>query len=394
MKSLRFLSMVLFLALTASAQPVTDYVKIQPSAYQTPKQSKTTVQAATPREGEIATRFAPVFYQALGDNKRADYITNFDFDGDWRGDNNWAHTDDRSFPLKAYVYYSVVETETHYFIHYAVFHARDYKGGEHGTIISELIREGAKRAGKYDPTGIAEESALAHENDMEGCLVVVAKNGSALDKGEVVFLETLRHNTIAKYAIETSEKGAETLRTREGRPLLYIEPKGHGILALTSDKQTWNKDVLVYESAGRADDPEKVEARPVGYQLLPLQTTLWPRAREGVNDMYGQVQDYGEVTIKLVTAGNRGTELKTQLRQIGVAFVGKVGGLNMARPPWGWFDRSKREETLGVWFFDPATTIKRDFRLDESFSTAYLRAPFWAVVDKPSTKKGAGAGKR
>ena len=38
---------------------------------------------------EVAARFAPVFYQALGDKPRSDYITNFDFDGDWRGDNNW-----------------------------------------------------------------------------------------------------------------------------------------------------------------------------------------------------------------------------------------------------------------------------------------------------------------
>jgi hypothetical protein len=355
------------------------------------KLAKATIQSPDKRESEIAARFAPVFYQALGENKRADYITNFDFDGDWRGDNNWVHTNDTSFPLKAYVYYSLVETETHYFIHYAVFHGRDYKGGERkGLIISELMREGAKRAGKYDPTGIAEESALAHENDMEGCLVVVARNGTDIDRAKVVFLETLRHNTIAKYAVGTSgENVNEGLRIQEGRPLLYIEPKGHGILALATDKQNLNRDMLIYECTGQAADPEKVEGRSIGYELLPLQTTLWPRARQGVNATYGQTQDYGEVTIKLSQAGGSETQLKTQLRQIGVAFVGKVGGLNMARPPWGWFDRSRREETLGLWFFDPAATIKRDFRLDEGFSTAYLRVPFWAVAGEAPTGKSA-----
>ena len=82
------------------------------------------------REREIAAAFAPTFYQALGDKPRSDYITNFDFDGDWRGDNNWEHTDDKNFPLRAYIYYSVSETQTHFLIHYAVFHPRDYKGGE------------------------------------------------------------------------------------------------------------------------------------------------------------------------------------------------------------------------------------------------------------------------
>jgi len=344
------------------------------------------------RESEIASRFAPVFHQALGENRRADYITNFDFDGDWRGDNNWAHTNDASFPMKAYVYYSLVETETHYFIHYAVFHGRDYKGGERkGAILSELMREGAKRAGKYDPTGIAEESALAHENDMEGCLVVVAKTEG--EPGEVVFLETLRHNTITKYSLE-SRKDSETLRLKDGRPLLYIEPKGHGVLALTNDNQTANRDLLIYECTGRAEDPERIEATTIGYKLLPIRTTLWARARDGVSTTYGQTQDFGEVTIRLAKADHQENELKVELNQIGVAFVGKVGGLNMARPPWGWFDRSRREQTLGVWFFDPASTIKRDFRLPESFSIAYLHRPFWAEGGKILTEKSERTGKR
>lgn len=350
-----------------------------PSAARTSAPAKKSVATIAKREHEIAARFAPVFYQALGDNKRADYITNFDFDGDWRGDNNWVHTNDRHFPMKAYVYYAAVETATHYFIHYAVFHARDYKGGERkGAILSELIREGAKRAGKYDPTGIAEESALAHENDMEGCLIVVAKNGNDLNRAKAVFVETLRHNTLAKYSAgETSEKDSKSFRTEDERPLLYVEPKGHGIEALTGEKQTAKKDVLVYKVADRAGNPEKANAEAVGYELVPLQTTLWAHALEGVGAIYGETHDYGEVTIML-QSGDRVSELRTQLQNIGVAFVGKVGGLNMARPPWGWFDRGNREGTLGVWFFDPATTIKRDFHLEESFATAYLHPPFWA----------------
>src|SRR5678816_1978885 len=63
---------------------------------------------------EVAARFAPIFYQALGDKPRSDYITNFDFDGDWRGDNNWENGGNESIPLNAYIYYSVAETSTHY----------------------------------------------------------------------------------------------------------------------------------------------------------------------------------------------------------------------------------------------------------------------------------------
>jgi hypothetical protein len=112
------------------------------------------------RDLEIAAHFAPVFYQGLGDKRRHDYITNFDFDGDWRGDNNWNNSNDERFPLRAFVYYGVSETPTHFLIHYAVFHPRDYKGGSgaRGAILSEIIREGVRRGGRYDPDGTLRRS--------------------------------------------------------------------------------------------------------------------------------------------------------------------------------------------------------------------------------------------
>src|SRR5882724_12199344 len=146
-------------------------------------QTKPTATQKVPHEVEIAARFAPVFYQALGDTPRSDYITNFDFDGDWRGDNNWDHADKKEFSLKAYVYYAISETGSHFFIHYAVFHPRDYKGGERkGLILSEIIREGTKRGAEHDPTGLMAEAGVAHENDMEGVLIVVAKKGKNPDR--------------------------------------------------------------------------------------------------------------------------------------------------------------------------------------------------------------------
>src|SRR5262249_51605176 len=89
-------------------------------AFTLPAFAQNTVPKA-PNPQLIAERFAPEFHQGLGDHPRFDYITNFDFDGNWRGDDNWAHADDQKFPLKAYVYYSVIETKTHYFLHYAAF---------------------------------------------------------------------------------------------------------------------------------------------------------------------------------------------------------------------------------------------------------------------------------
>jgi hypothetical protein len=338
------------------------------------------------RDHEIASQFAPVFRQGLGDKQRHDYITNFDFDGDWRGDNNWDNADDTRFPQRAYVYYAVSETPTHFFIHYAVFHPRDYKGGAGGAILSEIIREGVRLGGRYDPTGLSNEAVLAHENDMEGCLVVAAKAGGELKRARVVFVETLAHDRFLKYVPE-GEEGArsfDAVRLESGRPELYVEAKGHGVFAFDGDeKQTPSNGSLVYVFAGRADDPEKSSAGEIGYALLPISTTLWPRAHGGINQTFGVVFQYGARSFSAAqTRAGAAMRRSVDLGNLGAAFRGNKGAPNAARPPWGWFDRSDGQQARGEWFFDPAATIKRHFRMDDGFSVAYTHAPFLGVSRK------------
>lgn len=336
---------------------------------------------------EIAARFAPVFYQALGDKRRSDYITSFDFDGDWRGDNNWKNADDPKFALLGYIYYAVSETQTHYFIHYAVFHPRDYKGGEkRGVLLSDLLREGVKLAGKNDPTGLAAEATAAHENDMEGALVVAEKSGSDLSRSKVVYVETLHHNMFTPYALAESRSNVSGVFKKDGESvLLYVEPKGHGIEAYSADeKQTGGKEFLIYKFTGKAGDPEKRTEGPVDYDLLPIATTLWPRARADAraidkNITYGAFNDYGSVTINVLDAKGKTVPKKIAIGKMASAFLGTTGGINMARPPWAWFSNNDRKVPLGQWFFDPATTIKRDFALPNTFSTTYTRPPSWVA---------------
>ena len=317
---------------------------------------------------EIAARFAPDFLQALGDDPRSDYITNFDFDGDWRGDNNWQNAADARFPLRAYVYYSVAETDTHFFVHYALFHPRDYKGGGAGPLLSEAIREGVRRGGRYDPTGVSGGAVLAHENDMEGCLVVA--------------VQTLAHDRFLSYAPE-GEGAASDGRVRlEGlRAQLYVEPKGHGVTALAdaAEARASRAAPLLYKFAGRADDPEQKREGEVGYELVPLGTTLWPRARKGLNETFGLLTDYGVFIINTRDARGRAVARKASVGKVGSAFNGKVGARHAARPPWGWFDRAERDARPGEWFFDPAAHVKRRYGLGPELSTTYLHAPLLGV---------------
>jgi len=332
------------------------------------------------RDQEIAARFAPIFHQALGPAPRYDYITRFDFDGDWRGDNNWVNAEGRRFPLKASIYYAVFETQTHFFIHYAVFHPRDYKGGEkRGALLSEVIRLGVGLGGQYDPTGRAAEAVMAHENDLEGAVVVAEKNGPDPGKARLMLVETLAHNAYLKYAPEGSSAGTGEPVTVTGvRPHLFVESKGHGISAWRDDalqRKQAESGFLVYTYTGKSDDPESTQSGSLGYDLLSTYETFWRNARAGQGEAFGAAHDYGVVTVR-VASGSTQTERYIRLGNRGSALNGKVGAANMSRPPWGWFDGEDRGRPLGEWFLQPAETIRRHWNLPEAFSTTYTYNPF------------------
>ena len=334
------------------------------------------------RDREIAARFAPVFHQALGPAPRFDYITNFDFDGDWRGDNNWNNAEDRRHPLKAYVYYSVFESRTHFFIHYAAFHPRDYKGGEkRGALLSEAMRIGVNLGGQYDPTGRAGEAVMAHENDLEGALVVAEKDGDDPANARLTLVETLAHNNYLKYVPAGSAIAGEPVQVEGVRPHLFIESKGHGIEAWHDDplqRKFAEKGFLVYRFTGAAEDPDQSGNGSVGYDLVPTFETLWSRSRSGKNETCGDEHDYGIVAVRL-NEGTEEVERHIRLGVLGSALNGVVGAANMSRPPWGWFDGEDRARPLGEWFLLPAETVRRRWKLAESFSTTYTYHPFFGL---------------
>ncbi|MBS1808239.1 MAG: hypothetical protein JST84_08620 [Acidobacteria bacterium] len=330
---------------------------------------------------KIAAQFAPVIYQGLGDQPRFDYITNFDFDGDWKGDNNWVNAGGKTYPLRAYVYFSVIETATHYFVHYAAFHPRDYKGGlGKSTLLDVLIKEGVRRAGK-DPTGLADDVALSHENDLEGCLVVAEKHGDDLSQAVVQYVETMAHNRYIKLRPANTSAGAVVQMTAQ-HPQLFAEPKGHGITQyIGSREQLKNspRGTLVYSYIGNAENPETMRGDAVGYDLVPMYETLWQKAQAGENDTFGEAADFQDFKVEMRKLDGSNTDIERKIGKIGAAFRGTVGFKNKARPPWGWFDDTEKDRPRGEWFFHPAAVIARHFNLDQNFALAYLYHPYLQI---------------
>ncbi|MGH7152064.1 MAG: hypothetical protein ACREIU_15270, partial [Planctomycetota bacterium] len=165
------------------------------------------------RHLEVATRFAPIVLQETHPRRgREDLPSNFDFDGDLVGRDNWEDFD--RFRLVPTVYYALLGTETHLFLTYHLFHARDWSPF---------------------PLGLQD----THENDGENLQVVVEKAS-----GLPVLLYTQAHFRGRAYANDRARFGDGEERIRGGVLLLdgegtpepggtqvavFVESQGHGI---------------------------------------------------------------------------------------------------------------------------------------------------------------------
>jgi hypothetical protein len=308
--------------------------------------------AAGPSDFEIAFAHAPVHYQDTDDSRpKADYITLFNYDGDWRANNNWDHLN--NFPLPAHVYYSVVETCTHWFIGYAFFHPQDWTDG---TVDQE------------------------HENDMEGSLAVVRKFGPSGPRlGRLEAIVTTVHSDFYSYVPSGSpfQNGAEdidgtlTLATFAGswRPQTSQEAKGHPLKAWPYagdfDGLDARDGIIYYPSKDTSEVPSSGNDRSVKYQLESFFAPggLWAR----------QLTEADLPTAQTVTFFQWGRFGGDKSDGCGKGRLTVVCATNSANPPWRWDDNDDGPVYPGEMALDPAHLVERYFSNLGAFSTKYLR---------------------
>jgi hypothetical protein len=307
-----------------------------------------TVAAENADHRRLAEHYAPVVFQESRSTV-LDFITRFDYDGDWRGDNNWRNA--YLFDLPGYAYYSVIESTSHYFITYAFYHPRDYT------------------ARPYE--GFAPKTE--HENDMEGCTVTIEKDGTAF--GQVVLLETLAHDVFYKYDNRDNRRvSAGSLKLDgsiafvDGRPAIFIEAEGHGVKAaarsVTSAAQAPAGGAaasfpgIVYRYTGTASVPESNRDPRATYDLISIEDTIWAH-RFDVGSTFCCADSYA------MAGGAR--------VNIGSAFNGPVGGC-AAKPPWGW-DQADDRIGRGDWFRDPLKAYPTQVRI-QNFGGTYVHNPY------------------
>jgi hypothetical protein len=359
--------------------------------------------ATDPWHEELARRWAPCIFQAVETGTanplgRYDFFTRADFDGDTRGGDNWENADDKrkmEYPLLPYVYYSVIETRTHYYITYSIFHPRDWRW--------YLTAQAA---------GGGEPLPATHENDMESATFVILKDGGY---GKLRLIGTVCHlqnycfvNDVAirpkPWAWDISS-GEIQVTFFEGRPCLFLEAGGHGVggvrralgesetgtytlggkhydfesgagvLYVCSDDadyvpvaepaiggsaMTWDaaQDHVGRSVGAEAPGTSRATVSPVErdpgsectvgavceYQLIPLLTTLWSLRQDvGGAGMFEDAFDY-EMAPGLT------------LEDLAVYFAadGQDAGAN---PPWA-RDAIGDGLARGDWFFRPAEAME------------------------------------
>lgn len=292
----------------------------------------------------LALRWAPVHHQdvdqtgAHGIGGAADYITRVDFDGDFEARNDWENAG--RFPFTAYAYSSVVETSTHWFIVYMFFHPRDWTDTVFDT---------------------------EHENDAEGVLLAVARDGSTY--GALQAAVTVAHTDFFSFlpggspltAGAESVDGTLTLTTWDGagHPTTAQQAKGHGLKAWPY-YQIDGDGVIYFPSASTAEVPSGPNDRSVLYRLVDLFAAggLWERRSS------------------------------TTLFSSFGSFAGDTGGscgdfpficsTNSANAPWGW-DDTNDGPARGTLATDPALLISNYFRVPGAFSRTYTFNPYQGV---------------
>ena len=317
---------------------------------------------------DLALKYAPFIYHSIEmedrEKGRQDLPTRMDYDGDWRGDNNWDNF--AKYKLPPVIYYGFLQSKTHYFISYHIFHPRDW------STVNLGLHE-------------------SHENDGENLQVVVDKK-----TGRVLCLYTQAHYfgyvyTPANSLIGPSKqslRGRLVLVNEKGQPdpaghhpAIYVQSGGHGIYSVTDkcSQVTISKvgamafsDTGILFRPGKAGDefaePKIVDKATVPYELASTIKTLWPRYQNRTLMGTGNLLDGG-----VPLQGKEESFIVPRYYEAN-RFSGPFGPDRGISPFALGFRFCKGE--LGNLFFDPAQTYKDNLTVPEEWSLDYIDSPF------------------
>lgn len=291
---------------------------------------------------QLAFHYAPIHYQDVDDtNPQADYITRYDYDGNYDARDNWDHLFEGD--LSGAVYYSVVESETHWFMLYTFFHPRDRA-------------EGWRRT--------------EHENDFEGLLLFVRKDETTY--GQLEGMVTHAHGKLFTYLPQEStimpkKKHKNCLlstKNWEGfdHPITTQQARGHGCYAwpfVSHFQGASGQDGIIYYPSLTESDIPSLDTCCSRYQLIDFHQnkSLWTHQLvEASLPIYQRITFSKWGYIQGDKSGGCGDKFMVRCTQHNV------------RAPWVW--------NGGDIALDPAKLIHKLFHQLGDFSLCYLHNPY------------------
>ena len=333
---------------------------------------------------DVVRNFAPVIYQQLDEeHPESNFITRFDYDGDFRGDNNWDNVDKfNEEARKAYVYYSASETPNDYYVFYGFYHPRRYSS----RCISIIYP--------------------CHENDFTGVLLVITKDSILSPepaRPSLDLIQTFVDGDFYTYqfrsdnmAIEGNVQGPYhklALWSEKGNHDLYIiggdrtvadHHCGRNPLKVSDEQKEFMKvatetreNHLVYVYGDEAETYTRGRTDGiVNYELIDLKETFFDKIEYALeyHSVFRAPYKY------------KGNRYKIDDHMVPEKFYGTKYGNNKASFPWGWNDGSCIYVKRGEWFFDPAYSVKTLLgrTIDEELDD-YIIHPYFGIDYKGDT---------
>ncbi len=281
---------------------------------------------------DLAYRWAPIHYQYVNSNYiRRDMLCSVNYDSDWNTANNRAHI--YEYELIPVVYYATAETRTHYYILYSFYHADDF----------------------------------THENDLEGCLLIVEKEDNLLG------MISIAHYDFFSFAFDNRlQQGKQTLDGNlfvekfDGKDHLMTkqEANKHALTAwgYTSWFLPWERDSL--RRIGIRYYPDKIPSQQDEFKVDSFYNTSFPYV---LVDLIGPegLWDKRDEKLNPATFSSFGTFNSTTRES--------------AHAPWVWDDKLWPWDDMagdlptGTIFYDPAKIACMYFSGFNDFGTTYIK---------------------
>jgi hypothetical protein len=324
--------------------------------------------APLPEHLRVVYDYAPILFHATKAEEgpeRWDFVTAVDFDGDWIGNNNEESLLEER-PLPATLYYAVLETETHWYLTYSLFHPLDWSAWT-----------------DWLPYNW-------HENDMENIQVVVRKPV----EDEQAVVELVAAQAHLKTGLfpgpQTSFSGSQLSETTallvdnrgrmEGKtthPAIYVESGGHGLHSANKrsgefsqlDPPRLRSGHVFFPSPDNSPDYYRENGSHYGYQLLPTYQTFFVPYLSGERMGDGKLMD-GEFDYE-----DELVSLENLPRHFDSDRWSGPGKSDAGISPFA-ISYSLTNDDLGVLFFNPAKKYAETMDPALPLSRTYTNNPY------------------